>query len=128
MAEGGRRILVVEDEHVVADLMAQCLMSRGFGVVGPAASVQDAMALLNGDDAPDAATLDINLRGEMVFPVADRLLMRGVPFVFTTGYDVGGVPERFSHVRLWTKPVDVATLADALLMTGIVGSGRGVAG
>ena len=83
----GLRILIVEDEVLIAMLLEQELCNAGADIVGPAASVAEALALIDAEQgALSAAVLDINLRGEMVLPVADRLARLRVPFVFTTGY------------------------------------------
>jgi len=100
----GSRILVVEDEYFLADDLCQTLAASGAEVVGPAASVEEATALLAGDAAIDAAVLDVNLRGDMVFPVADALRERGVPFAFATGYDQWTLPERFTDSPRVEKP------------------------
>src|SRR4051794_18564375 len=84
----GRRLLVVEDEYLIAASLARELEGRGAEVVGPAGSVRDALALVEAEgDRLDGAVLDINLRDERVYPVADALVARGVPFIFLTGYD-----------------------------------------
>lgn len=85
----GKRVLVVEDEPVLAMLVEYELLEAGAQVVGPAASVRDALRLVGaatGDGGLDAAVLDINLDGARVAPVADRLAALGVPFLFATGY------------------------------------------
>jgi DNA-binding response OmpR family regulator len=74
-----RQILVVEDEYLIAADLMITLEEAGFAVVGPAGSIEDALQLLERDDIePDAAVLDINLRGKRVFPVADALSTRGI--------------------------------------------------
>lgn len=79
----GRRVLVVEDEAVVARDMEQTLSAAGVRVLGPAASVVSALALI-GAERPDAAILDLELRGELVTPVAQRLREMNVPFMLST--------------------------------------------
>ncbi|MBV9841343.1 MAG: response regulator [Sphingomonadaceae bacterium] len=107
------RILVVEDEYLLADEMADELMDEGAVVLGPVPSVDGALALLDGQ-SPDGAILDLNLGGEPAFRVADALIGRGVPLIFTTGYDAGAVPERFSHIRRCEKPVNLRRIIAAL--------------
>ena len=114
-ATGKNRILLVEDEYFLADDMARSLENRGVEVVGPVATVTAALDLLAEEDAVDGAVLDINLRGEMVYPVADLLLERRVPFVFSTGYDEHVVPRRYAQVQRCEKPVDADRVAAALL-------------
>lgn len=108
-----RRVLVVEDEYFIADDMARALQSLGAEVVGPAPTLDKALALLAAERV-DAAVLDINLRGETVFPVADALRERGVRFVFATGYDPSVVPPEYRDVPRWEKPFDPQVLAAML--------------
>jgi len=108
-----RRVLVVEDEYFIADDMVRVLQKLGADVVGPVQTAEKAMALLQ-DSPVDVAVLDINLRGRMVFPVADALRDRGVPFVFATGYSEAAVPPDYSDVPLWEKPFQPEELARAL--------------
>jgi DNA-binding NtrC family response regulator len=82
----GRSVLLVEDELLVAWDIEQMLTAAGVRVIGPAASVDQAMALIKAN-RPDAAILDLNLRGELVTPVARRLREMGVPFVLSTAYN-----------------------------------------
>ncbi len=82
----GRRVLVVEDEYLIAIELKRWLQEAGADVVGPVAGVEQALDLIEDDGAPDVAVLDINLgAGETVGPVADRLAALGVPFLFATG-------------------------------------------
>ena len=108
-----RRVLIVEDEYFLADDMAQALQKLGAQVIGPVPTPDKALALLT-DKPVDAAILDINLKGRMVFPVADALREQGIPFVFATGYDAAAVPETYKDVPRWEKPFDPAALASAL--------------
>lgn len=111
----GRRILVVEDDYLIAGELAESLIELGATVVGPAASVPEALALMDREAPLDAAVLDVNLGSEDVYPVADGLVQRGVPFVFATGYDRWVIPVRYAAVRRFDKPVDTRTLARVLL-------------
>ena len=109
----GKRVLVVEDEIFVSMLVEDELRGAGAEVVGPAPSVGDALRLVEAaaaDGGLSAAVLDINLDGQRVQPVADRLAALGVPFLFATGYgencDTGGhgaaptLPKPFAPERL----------------------------
>lgn len=101
----GLRVLVVEDETLVAMMLEVMLDSLGCDVVGVAGTLSRGLALA-GDEALalDAAILDINLGGEKVYPLAERLAARGVPFIFCTGYG-GAAPESaFAGVRTLVKP------------------------
>ena len=107
----GRRLLVVEDEYLLAADLTASLESLGAEVIGPAASVEEALSLLDNNDGPlDGAVLDINLQNERVYPVADVLAARGIPFVFTTGYDAAAVPTAYAWAPRCEKPVDKTQL------------------
>ncbi len=114
----GRRILVVEDELMIAMLVDDVLKEAGCDVVGPMPRLAPALQAATSEARLDAALLDINLAGELVSPVADRLIERGVPFVFLTGYGWHMLPERFHSRPLVTKPcrqdILLATLAKAI--------------
>jgi DNA-binding response OmpR family regulator len=83
--EQGLKILVVEDEPLLAMTLADLLTDAGCTVAGPAASLKQGMRLVE-QEAVDGAILDVNLGGEMVFPLADALVERSIPFVYVTGY------------------------------------------
>jgi len=119
----GARILVVEDEYLLADDLCEALRNAGADVIGPAASVEDATALIGRGGKLDAAVLDINLRGEMVFPVADALRANGIPFAFATGYDESVLPDRFTAVPRIEKPFKGSKLAALLAPMLVSGSG-----
>lgn len=109
----GRRILIVEDEALVAMLLEDALVDAGCSVIGPAANVDQALALL-GTDRPDAAVIDLNLGGETSAPVADALAEIGVPFLVATGYGAEGLPKGHEHVPVLTKPYDPGELTTVL--------------
>lgn len=112
----GRHVLVVEDDYMIAVDLARSLEDLGVTVVGPVGSVVDALALVRGASALDAAVLDVNLgHGEKVYPVADALRARGVPFVFATGYDHWIIPNAYADAPRFEKPVDTRALLRALL-------------
>src|SRR5688572_7044970 len=107
------RILVVEDEFLLACTLEEELRDRGYEVVGPYASLSDAAAAAR-SEAFDAAVLDVNLSGTMVYPLADDLTARGIPVVFLSGYGFGVIPDRLAaHPRL-PKPSDPDLLDRAL--------------
>lgn len=103
-----RRILVVEDDYMLAQELRGELEGAGVEVLGPVPSVANALELLGREALPDAAILDVNLKGEMVFPVAQALRQQGVPFVFATGYDAGSLPQAYAEVPCCEKPLNVA--------------------
>jgi len=100
-----RRILLVEDEILIAMSMVQTLGYLDFDVIGPFATVKDALAAVE-CEAIDAAILDINLAGEMVYPVATELQARSVPFVFMTGYGSEAGTGPFPEAQVFQKPID----------------------
>jgi two-component system, response regulator PdtaR len=83
---GDRVVLVVEDEFLIAMELELLLQRGGWRVLGPAATVKEALCLLAAE-TPDVALLDVNLQGEMVTPVADALRLQGVPFVVASAYE-----------------------------------------
>lgn len=110
----GVRLMLVEDEFVLALGLSDTLTDLGADVVGPVASVEDALALVRELPEIDAAVLDVNLGHEAVYPVADALIARDVPFVFATANDPDRLPERFRGIRVCRKPFDVAEFHAAL--------------
>ena len=108
-----RRVLVVEDDFMIANQFARELALLGAEVVGPVGSLARAIELAETADF-DCALVDINLRGVEAYPVADVLLRRGSPIAFVTGYDRTHIPERFNNVPLIQKPVDPFEVARAL--------------
>jgi CheY-like chemotaxis protein len=109
----GRRVLVVEDEYFIADDIARALSKLGAEVVGPASDLHDAANLVTARPV-DWAVLDINLQGEMVYPVAQALKERGIPFLFATGYGQSSIPPGYANVPRWEKPFDAEALAQVL--------------
>ena len=100
----GLRMLIVEDEAMVAMMLEDQLMELGCIVVGVAGSVSEGLAKIE-TAAPDAAVLDVNLGGgEKVFPVAEKLTERGVPFIFATGYGLAGIAPDFARTPTLAKP------------------------
>jgi CheY-like chemotaxis protein len=108
------RVLVVEDEALVAFALEEMLSEFGYDVVGPAPNVQAAMKLV-GAEKIDAAILDVNLGGETIEPVANALAQAGVPFVFTTGYtSASALPPGFKDRPALNKPYQPEALRDAV--------------
>lgn len=111
----GRRVLVVEDESLVAMLLETILEDMGCLPVGPASTVDEGLQLVSGDAPLDAALLDVNVAGRQVFPIAEALKARGVPFVFSTGYGEGGLPDEWRGQPTLQKPFTEAAVRDALM-------------
>ena len=110
----GRHVLVVEDEYFIADDLRRMFEENGAQVIGPVGSVDAALAVIERSPRIDGAVLDINLREIMVFPVADALRAKGVPFVFATGYEESAVPSRLRDAAHCEKPIEPARLAEVL--------------
>ena len=102
--ETGNRILLVEDEILVAMMMKDILSELGFAVIGPFSRLAEAMVAAVHEEF-DAGIIDVNLGGEFVYPVADVLTARKIPFVFVTGYGVESIDGRFGYVPIVKKPV-----------------------
>ena len=114
-AFAGRRVLIVEDESLVAMLLETILEDMGCVPVGPAATVEEGLQVAGGDEPLDAALLDVNVAGKQVFPIAEALKARGVPFVFSTGYGEGGLPDEWRGQPTLQKPFTEAAVRDALM-------------
>ena len=111
----GRRVLVVEDDYLVARATAQLLRELGCVVVGPASSAEEACELIRAEPV-DVALLDITLTPGTSAPAARRLLYRGIPFIFITGYgSMGMLPDDLRGYRVLHKPVDEETLHAAIV-------------
>jgi two-component SAPR family response regulator len=104
-----RRILVVEDEVLIGMLLEDMLTDLGYEVAASAARVEDAIKLAAEVEA-DAAILDVNLNGQEVYPVADILSRRQIPFVFATGYSEFGLPHPYQQHQTMQKPFQQETL------------------
>jgi CheY-like chemotaxis protein len=99
-----RRILVVEDEYLIATTLSDQLEGVGSIVVGPVPSVERAIKAIESNPEIDAAILDVNLGGAMAYPVADALLARNIPFIFTSGYEDGALHKRYPQIKNCPKP------------------------
>ena len=112
---GKPRVLLVEDEALVAMMIQECLAEFGYQVVGPICTASEAAA--RAKDGPlEAAVLDINLGDGAVYPIADMLAARGVPFVFVTGYDADSVDARFRKIPILQKPIEREMLKKAFVV------------
>jgi CheY-like chemotaxis protein len=111
----GRRVLVIEDESLVAMLLETILEDMGCAVVGPESNIDDGLTAATTEGGLDAALLDVNVAGREVFPVAEALKARGVPFVFSTGYGEAGLPEHWRGHPTIQKPFTEGAIRDALM-------------
>jgi two-component SAPR family response regulator len=109
----GKRVMIVEDEQMIAEHLAYQMTAEGAEVFGPVASVDAALDLISNTHL-DGATLDIKLMGKKTFEIADALADRHIPFVFLTGYDAGAVPARHAKVTRVEKPVAPDVVCRAL--------------
>lgn len=114
----GKRILVVEDEPILAMCVQDMLLDIGCVVIGPALSTKDAKRLAF-DMKLDAALLDINMGDGPTFEVAQMLIASSVPFCFATGYGSAGVPEELRGMPVLSKPFTRPSLEAAL--QGLIG-------
>jgi CheY-like chemotaxis protein len=108
-----RAVLIVEDDVLLGMAIGVCVEDAGYAVAGLARSVDAALETLS-HETVDAALLDVNLEGELVYPVANALAERGVPFVFVTAQQVGDLPERYRHRPIVPKPYYDAAICAAL--------------
>ena len=118
---GRRRVLVVEDEYLVALLVEDMLETLGFEVAEVAPNLDAARAAAESGEF-DVAILDVNLNGSMSGPVAEVLKRRGIPFIFATGYGKAGPHEEFVDVPSLQKPFEEGELDRALAQ--VMGSGK----
>jgi CheY-like chemotaxis protein len=110
----GRRVLVVEDDAFTAHTLCLALHESGATTIGPASNVGEALDLAARSPVIDAALLDVNLGRELVYPVAEALVRRRVPFIFATAQAVYDMPTMFWHLLRQEKPYDARALADRI--------------
>ena len=109
----GLKVLVVEDDYLISLLFDEMLTSAGCVVVGPVPRLADALEAA-AKESCDAAVLDVNIGGERVYPVAEILAERHVPFIFVTGYSGDALPRKYAEQPRIAKPFRVAQLLGAL--------------
>lgn len=114
MPLSGCRIMIVEDEFLIADDVAAMLREAGAQVIGPAGSLPEGMRLAADTETIDAAVLNIDLGGVLVFPLADELGARGVKILFLTGYAESNIPDDYAAVPCCRKPTAPACVIDEL--------------
>jgi DNA-binding NarL/FixJ family response regulator len=121
----GLRILVVEDEFLVAMELETMLRDLGSEVIGPLGRLDEAVAIAR-EETLDLAVLDVNIGGQPVTPVADALAARSIPFVFCTGYDGASLPGRHVAAPVLMKPCQAHELKEAVLssLRGRTGAAR----
>ena len=103
------RVFIAEDEFLLAYVLEEDLRANGYAVVGPFTRLQDACEAA-ARESFDLAVLDINMNGEMAYPIADTLIARGIPFIFLSGYGRLTLPERLKGVPCVPKPCDPTVL------------------
>lgn len=113
MADNARRVLLVEDEYIIAADLAIALADQAIDVVGPVGNAAQALALIAAEPL-DGAVLDINLNGEEAYAVADALIARRTPLVFATGYDRSAIRTPYENIPRCEKPVDARRVIDLL--------------
>lgn len=122
--DGKRRVLIVEDEIIVALFLEDALEEFGYRVAGVVSHLDDAMAR---ETDYDIALLDVHINGRNVFDFADQLAQRGIPFVFATGYGERGIPERHRASPVLQKPfqpADLKRLLDEIALSWRNGAGN----
>jgi CheY-like chemotaxis protein len=113
LAGAGLRVLLVEDEILVAMLLEDMLAELGHTIIGPVARLDKAIEMAR-SEALDLAILDVNLNGKEAYPVAEALDMRGIPLVFATGYGTGGLRPPYRNRPTLSKPFLRRDLVQAL--------------
>jgi CheY-like chemotaxis protein len=121
----GNRVMIVEDEALVAMALREALDELGFSVIGPFNRISEAMIALR-NNRIDAAVLDVNLGGELIYPLADVLVADRVPFVFITGYGAEEIEPRYAHVPVLQKPIEAEALKSVFVRPAIPGSSEAV--
>lgn len=106
-------VLLVEDEVMIRMMVADMLGELGYTIAGEAGDIDDAVRLVQTTDF-DIAILDVNVNGRVISPVAEAVTLRGLPFVFATGYGSSGLPEKFRDIPTLQKPFQMATLQRAI--------------
>ena len=109
-----RSVLVVEDEMMVAWMLGAMLVALGYTVAGTAARVDQALDMIATLTKLDAVILDITLNGQKSYPVADALIAKGIPFIFSTGHNKDSLPEIYQSFPILQKPYGDSELAAAL--------------
>jgi DNA-binding LytR/AlgR family response regulator len=114
-----KKVLLVEDEFLIASELDQFFTAAGAQVLGPFSNLDSAADYV---DEAEAAVLDVKIAGDLVYPIADRLMARRTPFCFYTGYDQHQLPARFNHAGFVSKPRDISVIANSLLVPPSTGA------
>jgi two-component SAPR family response regulator len=109
----GCRVLVVEDEALIAFEIENILEALGCEIVGPVSTLETGLQLVQ-DAAVDAAILDVTVRGGKIYPVAEQLLARNIPFVLASGYEDWALPDTLRDFPRLTKPFTTAELVEVM--------------
>jgi CheY-like chemotaxis protein len=112
----GIRVLLVEDEGAISLLLETLLEALGCRIVGPASSLAEASRFA-ADAEFDVGLLDVNIGGQRIYPVAERLIERGIPFIFSTGYGTEGLDRRWHSTPVLVKPFTARQLETCLRRT-----------
>jgi CheY-like chemotaxis protein len=110
-----RRILIVEDEYLIAASLQENLELAGCVVVGPVPTIEQALEVIESNSRLDAAVVDVNLGGRLAYPVADILQARNIPFIFTSGYEDTFLHSRYPQAKNCAKPYLFPTMEKALV-------------
>lgn len=115
------RVILVEDEALIAMILEEMIGDLGCTAIGPAATLEAALELVAAAQDADCALLDINLRGSPSWPIADALKDRNIPFAFVSGYGQGGLDAGYQQETILAKPIDITHLKSWL--TGVASRG-----
>ncbi len=118
--EDNKRILLVEDNLLIAMDVEELIAEQGCTPIGPVSNVADGLEAVRQTEL-DGAVLDVNLGDERVWPIAELLEEHGVPFVIATGYSAAEIPDRFNTRPRLEKPISPGGLAAALADMGVIG-------
>jgi DNA-binding NarL/FixJ family response regulator len=110
----GKRVLLAEDDYLLAFDLHDELIARGAEVIGPVGDLDQAYELAKSEPRIDAAVIDLNLHGEFAFHLVDQLIRRDVPVVFSTAYDGDVVPYRLRHIARYSKPVPASEIVQGI--------------
>jgi len=112
-----KHLLLVDDEAIVGMEMESHLRSLGYSVIGPLLRLQEAMDAVNSHQDIDGAILDINVRGGLIYPVAEILVKKGIPFILVTGYSLNTIREEFRKYPMLHKPFNMVKLTAIINVT-----------